>query len=91
MPFFTNGDDNTSQGLWARENGMPNKPSPEDILLAQIEHHRTELRPENILLAGSAIRKCEFDSLRRGAWKFSSILAPQRLLEPSYFFPRLTP
>lgn len=89
MPFFTNGDDNTSQGLWARENGMPNKPSLEDILLAQIERHRTELRPENILLAGSAIRKCEFDGLQRGAWKFSfdsGVLAPQRLLERSYFF-----
>ncbi len=68
---------------------MPNKPSPEDILLAQSEHYRTEWRPENILLAGSAIRKCEFESLRRGAWKISfdsGVLAPQRLLEPSYFF-----
>ena len=41
--FFTNGDDDTLQGLWARENGMVGKPSLEDILLAQIEHHRTEV------------------------------------------------
>ena len=41
--FFTNGDDETLQRHWARENGMPGKPSLESILLAQIEHHRTEV------------------------------------------------
>ncbi|PXX97661.1 glycosyltransferase family protein [Halomonas sp. LBP4] len=29
--------------LWAREQGMPEKVSSEDILLAQIEHHRSEV------------------------------------------------
>jgi hypothetical protein len=29
--------------LWAREQGMPAAADPEDILLAQIEHHRTEV------------------------------------------------
>jgi hypothetical protein len=41
--FFTNGDDETLQRHWARENGMPGKPSLERILLAQIESHRTEV------------------------------------------------
>jgi Glycosyl transferases group 1 len=41
--FFTNGDDVTLQRHWARENGIPGNPSLEAILLAQIEHHRTEV------------------------------------------------
>ena len=41
--FFTNGDDATLQRLWAREHGLPEKASLEDILLAQIEAHRTEV------------------------------------------------
>ena len=41
--FFTNGDDEILQRLWARENGMPGKSSLEGILLAQVEHHRTEV------------------------------------------------
>jgi len=41
--FFTNGDDETLQRYWARENGMQGNPPLEDILLAQIEHHRTEV------------------------------------------------
>lgn len=41
--FFTNGDDEILQRLWAREQGMPGKPTLEAILLAQIEHHRTEV------------------------------------------------
>jgi hypothetical protein len=41
--FFTNGDDNILQSQWARENGMRVDASLEDILLAQIEHHRAEV------------------------------------------------
>src|ERR1700729_2280902 len=41
--FFTNGDDEILQRQWARGNGMRNKESLENILLAQIEHHRTEV------------------------------------------------
>ena len=41
--FFTNGNDEVLQRLWAQENGMRAKISHEDILLAQIEHHRTEV------------------------------------------------
>lgn len=41
--FFTNGDDELLQRSWARANGMTSKCSLEDILLAQIEHHKTEV------------------------------------------------
>lgn len=41
--FFANGDDEAAQRLWAREQGLSPKLSLEDILLSQIEHHRTEV------------------------------------------------
>lgn len=41
--FFTNGDDDVVQALWAKEQGLPANTSLERILLAQIEHHRTEV------------------------------------------------
>ena len=41
--FFTNGDDEILQRHWASEQGMQGKPPLETILLAQIEHHRTEV------------------------------------------------
>jgi Glycosyl transferases group 1 len=41
--FFTNGDDEALQKLWALENGMRSSATLEDILIAQIEHHRTEI------------------------------------------------
>src|SRR5438552_6942959 len=41
--FFTNGDDELLQKAWARENGLTRDASLEDILLAQIEDHRTEV------------------------------------------------
>lgn len=41
--FFTNGDDEVLQRTWAREVGLPAKVSLGDILLAQIESHRTEV------------------------------------------------
>ena len=41
--FFTNGDDVEVQKLWAKEQGLPARTSLEDILKAQIEHHRTEV------------------------------------------------
>src|SRR4051794_32891158 len=41
--FFTNGDDSTLQKCWAREKGMPPSSTLEDILVAQIEHHRTDV------------------------------------------------
>jgi hypothetical protein len=41
--FFTNWDDELLQRAWAREAGAPKKLSLQDILLAQIEEHRTEV------------------------------------------------
>jgi Glycosyl transferases group 1 len=41
--FFTNGDDSVLQKYWARENGMPSSSALEDILVAQIEHHRADV------------------------------------------------
>jgi Glycosyl transferases group 1 len=41
--FFANGDDEVVQRIWAREMGMPAKASLAEILLAQIESHRTEV------------------------------------------------
>lgn len=43
LAFFTNGDDEASQRPWARENGLKSTSTLEAILLAQIEHHRTEV------------------------------------------------
>ena len=40
--FYTNGDDKRLQTLWARENGLK-AGDLEQILFAQIEHHRTEV------------------------------------------------
>jgi len=41
--FFTNGDDEVLQRQWAQAQGMAGTPTLEAILLAQIEHHRTEV------------------------------------------------
>jgi hypothetical protein len=41
--FFTNGDEKTLQRYWAVEHGMPSSSALEEILLAQIEHHRADL------------------------------------------------
>lgn len=41
--FLTCGNDGRLQGRWAREHGVRWGATPEDILLAQIEHHRTEV------------------------------------------------
>ncbi|MBG0799954.1 glycosyltransferase [Methylocystis sp. H4A] len=41
--FFTNGDDQNLQRAWAREQGMRSDASIEEVLLSQIEAHRTEV------------------------------------------------
>ncbi|PDQ18551.1 hypothetical protein CN311_24190 [Mesorhizobium sanjuanii] len=41
--FFTNGDDESVQRAWARENGLGEDTPLADILLAQIEHHKTDI------------------------------------------------
>jgi hypothetical protein len=41
--FLACGNDDRMQCQWAQRSGLPAKSSFEDILLAQIEHHRTEV------------------------------------------------
>lgn len=41
--FFANANDASQQAAWARENGLAATASPEEILSAQIEHHRAEV------------------------------------------------
>lgn len=41
--FFTNGDDKELQKTWALEHGMSSATELSEILLAQIEHHQTEV------------------------------------------------
>ncbi|MBW9051559.1 glycosyltransferase [Rhizobium mesosinicum] len=41
--FFTTGDDPITQRLWAQEQGMQASTTQEQILLSQIEHHKTEI------------------------------------------------
>jgi hypothetical protein len=41
--FYTHGDNAALQRTWAEENGLPAATGLEDILLAQIEQHRTEV------------------------------------------------
>jgi hypothetical protein len=41
--FFTNGDDQDVQRVWAREHGLSRRASLGDILKAQIEEHRADV------------------------------------------------
>jgi len=41
--FFTNGDHEPTQRRWAKENGLPDKSTREEILLAQIENHKADV------------------------------------------------
>src|SRR4051812_13981725 len=57
--FFTNGDDEILQRSWARGQGIPGNPTPEAILLAQIEHHRSEIlyNTDPVRFPSSFVRK----------------------------------
>src|SRR5712664_3978004 len=68
--FFTNGDDELLQTAWAKENGLARNVSLEDILLAQIESHRTEIfyNLDPIRYGSEFVRKLP-DCVRRSiAW-----------------------
>ncbi len=41
--FFTTGDDPITQQFWAKQQGMPASTTLEQILVSQIEHHKTEI------------------------------------------------
>jgi hypothetical protein len=64
--FFTNGDDEILQRLWASELGVPSKPTLEAILLAQIEHHRPKFSTTWIRCA---IRAPLFENCRAASGK----------------------
>jgi hypothetical protein len=69
--FFTNGDDEILQRQWARENGMKGRPPLEDILLAQIEHHRAEVfyNLDPMRYPGSFVRKLPGSIKRTICWR----------------------
>ncbi|MEA3029349.1 MAG: hypothetical protein QOG13_674 [Sphingomonadales bacterium] len=69
--FLTAGNDEEMQRAWAAENGLPATAGPDEILLAQIEAHRTEIfyncDPMNF---GNAFLKRLPGSVRRTiAWR----------------------
>jgi hypothetical protein len=75
--FFTNGDDEVLQKYWAKENGLTGKCTLENILLAQIEHHKSEvfynldqLRQEEHCMACCAFAGSRLWSIRRCGVQF---------------------
>jgi hypothetical protein len=69
--FLTNGDDEILQRHWARENGMGGRPPLEDILLAQIEHHRTEVfyNLDPVRYPGSFVRRLPGSVKKTLCWR----------------------
>lgn len=69
--FFTNGDDDVLQRQWAVENGMRAGVSLEDILLAQIEHHRAEVfyNLDPVRYPGAFVRKLPGCIKRAFCWR----------------------
>ncbi len=69
--FFTNGDDKTLQTYWAREHGMPSSSALEDILLAQIEHHRAEVfyNLDPIRYGGEFVRRIPGSVKKTVCWR----------------------
>lgn len=59
LTFFTVGNDRVLQLAWARENGFGNKVGLEEVLLAQIEAHRTEVfyNLDPVRFSGGFVRK----------------------------------
>ena len=69
--FFTNGDDEQTQRLWARQQGLPADASLEAILLGQIEAHRTEVfyNLDPVRYASDFVRRLPGSVRRRIAWR----------------------
>lgn len=69
--FFTNGDDAQLQATWAREQGMPEGVALEAVLLAQIEHHRTEVfyNMDPLRYGSAFVRKLPGCVRRSIAWR----------------------
>lgn len=69
--FFTNGDDEATQRQWADEQGLPTATPLDDILLAQIEHHRTEVfyNLDPLRYGSDFVRKLPGSVRRSFAWR----------------------
>jgi hypothetical protein len=69
--FFTNGDDEDLQRAWAREKGLKSETPLEDILLAQIEEHRTEVFYNNdpVRYPSAFVRRLPGSVRRKIAWR----------------------
>ncbi|MBN9079807.1 MAG: glycosyltransferase [Rhizobiales bacterium] len=69
--FFTNGDDPALQKAWARENGLKANTSLEDILLAQIEEHRSEVfyNLDCVTYQSAFLRRLPGSVKRRLSWR----------------------
>jgi hypothetical protein len=69
--FFTNGDDKDLQRAWAQEKGLKAETSLEDILLAQIEEHRTEVFYNNdpVRYPSAFVRRLPGSVRRKIAWR----------------------
>lgn len=69
--FFANGDYDTAQKVWASEQGMPRKTNREDILLAQIEQHRTEVfyNTDPITFPSEFVKRLPGSVKHRIAWR----------------------
>lgn len=69
--FLANGHHEDAQRAWAAENGMPAKSSLEDILLGQIEEHRTEVfyNLDPITFPGGFARRLPGSVKAKIAWR----------------------
>ncbi|RUV70448.1 MAG: glycosyltransferase family 1 protein [Mesorhizobium sp.] len=69
--FFTNGDDEKLQRAWARDNGLGDAAPLADILLAQIEHHKTEIfyNLDPFRYDASFVRRLPGHVRRKIAWR----------------------
>lgn len=69
--FFTNGDDESLQRAWALENGLSREASLADILLAQIEFHKTDVfyNLDPYRFDASFIRRLPGHVKRKIAWR----------------------
>lgn len=69
--FYANGDDENAQRLWAVEQGMPSSSELDEILLAQIEHHRTEVfyNLDPITFPGSFAKRLPGSVKARIGWR----------------------
>ena len=69
--FFTNGDDEALQRLWAADHGLARDASLDAILLAQIEHHRSEVfyNMDPLRYGSAFVRKLPGCVKRRIAWR----------------------